>query len=104
MLIYQGRRSQPPFSSWLDRQKDKRLLATVFARLNRVRLGNLGDGRPVGEGVSELRIDYGAGYRIYSGRQGERIVIQLRAGRKRTQARDIPTAQRCWREFIDDQD
>jgi putative addiction module killer protein len=104
LRIYEGRNSRAPFSAWLDGQKDKRLVAIVFARLNRIRLGNLGDCRPVGEGVSELRIDYGPGYRIYFGRLGNRAVLLLCAGSKRTQTQDIASAQRYWRNFIDDQD
>jgi putative addiction module killer protein len=73
----------------------------LCARLNRVRLGNLGDCQSVGGGVHELRIDFGPGYRVYYGRQGLLVVVLLCGGTKRTQARDIVTAQAYWKEYLD---
>jgi putative addiction module killer protein len=64
-------------------------------------LGNFGDCKPVGGGVEELRIDFGPGYRIYFGRQGPFIAVLLCTGDKRTQARDIVTAQKRWKEYLD---
>lgn len=71
----------------------------ILARLARVRLGNLGDCKPVGEGVSELRVDYGPGYRVYFGQKGRTLVVLLCGGDKRTQDRDIRLAKLYWREF-----
>lgn len=64
-----------------------------------MKLGNFGDVKPVGEGVSERRIDYGPGYRLYFGRDGERLVILLAGGTKRRQQRDIDRAKAAWREY-----
>jgi len=67
--------------------------------LNRVRLGNFGDCRPVGKGVNELRVDYGPGYRVYYGRSKTAIVILLCGGSKRSQSKDIPLAQAYWADY-----
>jgi putative addiction module killer protein len=64
----------------------------ILIRLRRVSLGNFGDAKPVGEGVSELRVDYGPGYRVYFLRRGETLVVLLGGGDKRTQSRDIQRA------------
>jgi putative addiction module killer protein len=94
----------PWFSRWLDALKDKRAVAIIRARLNRVRLGNFGDSKPVGGGVEELRIDFGPGYRVYFGRDGESVVILLCGGTKRTQSKDIATAQALWKDYLDGKD
>ena len=70
-----------------------------FSRLARVRQGNLGDCKPVGEGVSELRVDYGPGYRVYFGQKGRTLVVLLCGGDKRSQDRDIRLAKQFWQEF-----
>ena len=70
------------------------------ARLNRIRLGYFGYCKSVGRGVEELRIDFGPGYRLYYARHGSLIVVLLCGGDKRTQARDIRTAQRYWEEYL----
>jgi putative addiction module killer protein len=76
-------------------------VAIVRARLNRIRLGNFGDCKPVGGGVEELRIDFGPGYRVYFGREGSSVVILLCGGSKRAQAGDVGRARRYWKEFVD---
>jgi len=91
-----------PFSDWLASMRDARAVGVVRARLNRIRLGNFGDCKAVGSGVEELRIDLGPGYRIYLGRQGPLLVVLLSGGDKRTQARDIVTARKYWKEYLDD--
>ncbi len=70
-----------------------------MARLKRVQLGNLGDHRGVGEGVYELRIDFGSGYRVYFGEDGKRLIVLLIGGTKKTQTRDIETAKRYWSDY-----
>lgn len=80
------------FSDWLESLRDRQARARIQARILRLRVGNLGDVKPVGEGVSELRIDYGPGYRIYFLLKGPELVILLAGGDKKTQARDIKTA------------
>ena len=83
----------------MDDLNDKRAVARVLARLARFRQDNLGDCKSVGEGVSELRVDYGPGYRIYLGQKGHTLVVLLCGGDKRTQARDIRLAKQYWHEF-----
>lgn len=85
------------FIAWLDGLRDIRARARVQARIERLADGNAGDVEPVGEGVSELRIDYGPGYRVYFKKQGRAVVILLAGGDKRTQAGDIRTALRLAR-------
>jgi putative addiction module killer protein len=85
------------FAHWLDGLRDLRARARVQVRIERLAAGNPGDVRPVGEGVSELRIDYGPGYRVYFKRVGREIVILLAGGDKRTQPADIRTALRLAR-------
>lgn len=80
------------YVKWLDSLRDIRARARILVRVERLIAGNPGDVKPVGEGVSELRIDYGPGYRVYYKRQGREVVILLAGGTKRTQASDIKAA------------
>ena len=80
------------FDRWLGKLKDRRAAARVLIRINRLAAGNPGDVRPVGGGISELRIDYGPGYRVYYLREGDRLVLLLCGGDKSTQRADIATA------------
>ena len=86
-------RQMPEFSAWLSRLKDADAVARIVARIRRMELGNPGDTRSVGHGVMEMRIAYGAGYRVYYVTRGAAIVILLCAGDKRTQRQDIKRAQ-----------
>lgn len=85
-------RKTEAFAKWLDGLHDIRARARILARLERLALGNPGDLKSVGEGVSELRIDYGPGYRVYYKKQRYNIIILLAGGDKSTQAGDIKTA------------
>jgi putative addiction module killer protein len=85
-------RKTDAFARWLDNLRDLRARARIQARIERLAAGNPGDVAPVGEGVSELRIDYGPGYRVYFKKQGRELIVLLTGGDKRTQARDIETA------------
>ena len=85
------------FAQWLDGLRDVRARARVQVRVERLAAGNAGDVAPVGEGVSELRIDYGPGYRVYFKKHGREVVILLAGGDKRTQSADINTALRLAR-------
>jgi len=87
-------RKTEAFVKWLDSLDDIRARARVLVRIERLASGNPGDVEPVGEGVSELRINYGPGYRVYYKQSGESLVILLAGGDKRTQPRDIKTALR----------
>ena len=82
---------------WLDGLRDIHARARILARPERLAAGNPGDVKPVGEGVSEMRIDYGPGYRVYYKKHGRVVVIPLAGGDKRTQASDIKTALRLSR-------
>lgn len=90
-------RKTDTFITWLDCLRDIRARARVQARIERLAAGNPGDVEPVGEGVSELRIDYGPGYRVYFKKQGREVVILLAGGDKSTQTADIKTALRLAR-------
>jgi len=81
------------FTNWFDNLKDRRARARVQARIDRMELGNFGDVAPVGEGVSELRIFYGPGYRVYFVQRGFTVVILLSGGDKSTQNSDIVKAK-----------
>jgi putative addiction module killer protein len=85
------------YVKWLDGLRDIRARARVLARVERLAAGNPGDAEPVGEGVSELRINYGPGYRVYYKQQGRELVILLAGGDKSSQPRDIQSALRLAR-------
>ena len=89
------------FDRWLMRLRDVRARARIQMRLDRLALGNPGDVKPVGEGISEMRIDYGPGYRVYFCHQGSALIVLLCGGDKTTQAADIACAKAIaahWRE------
>ena len=90
-------RKTATFSKWIDSLRDIRARARVQARIERLAVGHAGDAKPVGQGVSELRIDYGPGYRVYFRKQGRSVVVLLTGGDKKTQTRDIKTALRLAR-------
>lgn len=81
------------FDHWLSGLRDRRAVARIAARLDRLAAGNPGDAEPVGEGVSELRINYGPGYRVYFIQRGPVLIILLCGGDKSTQTRDITKAK-----------
>jgi putative addiction module killer protein len=87
------------FRKWRIRLKDERIRALIASRLDRLAFGNAGDVKPVGQGIGELRIDYGPGYRIYYQKRGNTVVILLCGGNKNTQANDIKTAKRLAKEW-----
>jgi putative addiction module killer protein len=88
-----------PFTAWLEALRDTKARAKIRVRLDRLRLGNLGDCQPVGAGVSELRIDFGPGYRAYFGQEGTKRIVLLCGGDKRTQEADIKKAQAYWADY-----
>ncbi len=99
VFVYCSRDGKLPFDDWLHDLRDQNAVARIVARIGRVRRGNLGDCKPVGEGVSELRVDYGPGYRVYFGQKGQTLVILLCGGDKRTQEHDIQIAKNYWRDY-----
>ena len=80
------------FDRWLVGLRDRQARARIEARIRRLSLGNPGDVKPIGHGISELRIDYGPGYRVYFVRRGDMLIVLLAGGDKRTQSRDIEEA------------
>lgn len=91
MLVTEIRQTDV-FAAWFEGLKDRAARARITARIRRLSLGNPGDVKPVGQGVSEMRIDYGPGYRVYFVQRGEMLVILLCGGDKRDQSRDIARA------------
>ncbi len=89
------------FAAWLDALRDIHARARVQARIERMATGNFGDMKSVGEGISELRIDYGPGFRIYFTKRGSQLIILLVGGDKSSQRRDIQTAQRLARDLLE---
>ncbi len=90
------------FRKWRVRLRDQRIRALIASRLDRLAYGNAGDVKPVGQGISELRIDYGPGYRIYFQKRGKTIIILLCGGDKSTQAKDTQTAKRLAAEWSEE--
>jgi putative addiction module killer protein len=89
------------FVQWLDALRDVQARARVQARIERLAGGNPGDVAPIGEGVSELRINYGPGYRVYFKQRGRELIILLAGGDKSTQAKDIKAALRLARNLLE---
>ena len=87
------------FRDWFDGLRDRQAQARIRMRLVRLERGLLGDVEPCGEGVSELRIDWGPGYRVYFARAGREIVLLLMGGDKRTQSADIKKAKEHWHDY-----
>ncbi len=85
-------RQTETYIKWFNSLRDREARVRVDIRLRRLSMGNAGDVKPVGKGVSELRIDYGAGYRVYFIQRGDTLIVLLAGGDKRTQNRDIQTA------------
>ncbi len=89
---------ESPFDLWMEGLRDSKGRGIIWNRLDRVEDGNFGDCEPVGEGVFELKIDFGPGYRVYFGEDGD-LVILLLGGTKKTQAKDIVKAKEYWRDY-----
>ncbi|MEC4985513.1 MAG: type II toxin-antitoxin system RelE/ParE family toxin [Oscillatoria sp. PMC 1076.18] len=88
-----------PFAEWFDSLRDLKVKTKINKRLRKVSQGNLGDSKFIGEGVCELRINFGAGYRIYFGQIETTIILLLCGGDKSTQERDIAKALEYWRDY-----
>jgi putative addiction module killer protein len=99
LRIYKTKEGIIPFEKWINSLSDLAAKQKIDQRLTRLQCGNLGDCKSVGEGVSELRINFGPGYRIYFGQDGDSLIILLFGGDKRTQSKDIKTAINYWNEF-----
>lgn len=93
LRIYEQSSGKKPFEDWLFGLRDKTVIARVAARLNRVAHGNMGDVKSLGDGLSELRLAFGGGYRVYFALDGDTIIILLSGGDKGSQTRDIKQAR-----------
>ena len=98
-LIYKTDSGAEPFNEYIESLRDRRAVSKIMARVNRAKLGNLGDYRSVGAGVIELRIPFGPGYRVYAGLQGEDLIVLLCAGDKSSQDNDVSNAINYWEDL-----
>lgn len=99
LRFFETEAGRAPAKDWLDTREDTEEYGAIMVRLERVRQGNFGDHRSLGDGVSELRIDFGLGYRVYYGQHGRKLVILLVVGSKQSQDQDIKTAKQYWKNF-----
>jgi putative addiction module killer protein len=97
---YKSTAGGEPFTKWLSDLPDKQARARILARLERLEAGNFGDAKFLRDGVSELRIDWGPGYRVYFGRDGQTVIVLLCGGDKRKQDADIRKAVTLWQEYV----
>jgi putative addiction module killer protein len=100
VIVFADQKGKEPFTEWLYGLKDGTNRQRVMSRIRRLEQGNFGDCEPVGEGVSELRLFFGAGYRVYFGEDADNIVVLLTGGDKRSQQKDIKQAKAYWREYV----
>ena len=99
VVVYHAPDGWAPFEEWIESLRDEKGKSIVTARLGRVRVGNLGDCRPVGQGVLELRVGFGPGYRVYFGQEGQTVIILLCGGDKKSQKKDIQNALVYWADY-----
>jgi putative addiction module killer protein len=98
LIDYETSTGKCPIREWLD-HLDHIVSARIQARLKRVAYGNFGDAKPVGQGVSELKLTFGSGYRVYFGQHGDEIIVLLCGGDKSSQNDDIEMAKNYWLDF-----
>ena len=99
LRVYETPSGTFPFDDWISNLRDAKARARIQIRLDRLEQGNLGDCEPVGEGVHELKMDFGPGYRVYFAEENSKIVLLLIGGDKSSQTRDIKTAIKYWRQY-----
>ena len=99
LILYVTTEGREPFTEWLSSLRDLKARAKIRVRLDRVSLGNFGDCHGVGDGIQELRINYGPGYRVYFAQEGTMIVLLLCGGDKSSQTKDIETAKQSWTDY-----
>ena len=99
VLSYEDDQSDEPYAIWLTKLADRQAKARVLVRVSRMAGGNFGDCKPVAEGVWELRIDWGPGYRVYYAQSGKRLILLLTGGDKRKQQVDIDAAVGYWNDW-----
>jgi putative addiction module killer protein len=99
IVLYADEGGNEPFQAWIDSLRDPKSRRRIISRLFRVQQGNYGDVKPIGDGLSELRIFFGPGYRVYFGEDAGNIVVILCGGDKDSQSRDIEDAKAYWKEY-----
>lgn len=99
ILDYLTSEGRDPFKEWLADLADRQARARVAVRVQRMAAGNFGDHKPLSDGVWELKIDHGPGYRVYYAQAGRKLVLLLIGGDKRRQQSDIETAVRYWQDW-----
>jgi putative addiction module killer protein len=99
LIIYADKMGYEPFQEWIDELRDRQGRQRIIKRIQRLQLGNYGDVEPIGEGLSERRLFFGPGYRVYFGESGGNIVVLLCGGDKSSQSRDIENAKAYWQEY-----
>ncbi len=99
VIIYADEHGAEPFTKWLEGLRDGQVRRRVLIRLRRVEQGNYGDCKSLQEGLYELRFDFGSGYRVYFGEEGDTVVVLLMGGDKNTQKKDIEKAKIYWKEY-----
>lgn len=96
--LFETARGKIPFLEWRD-ELDKLTRSKIRTRIDRIALGSFGDSKSIGDGIFELRIDFGPGYRVYFGRHNAIVIVLLTGGDKGSQQRDINKAKRYWQEY-----
>lgn len=99
IIVYQDPRGHEPFTAWLEGLRDAQVRRRILIRLRRVAQGNFGDVKALKGGVFELRLQFGSGYRIYFGEDGNTLVVLLLGGDKSSQYKDIELAKVYWMEY-----
>jgi len=97
--VYVDSTGKTPFTDWMEKLRDRKARVKIHTRIDRLRLGNAGDYKTLGNGLFELRIHYGPGYRIYFGKAGESLILLLCAGNKATQRQDVNLAKQYWMDY-----
>jgi putative addiction module killer protein len=95
---YTDEQGKSPYAQWLNSLRDARTKAKIIMQVDKMELGLFGDVEPIGEGLSELRIHYGPGYRVYYGKEGNQVYLLLCGGDKSTQSKDIKKAKQYWKD------
>ena len=96
---YASRDGKTPFTDWLKKLRDRIACQKIHVQIDRLRLGNTGDYKSLGDGIYELRIHYGPGYRIYYGKEANKIILLLCGGNKASQRQDVNLAKQYWKDY-----
>ncbi len=100
VIVYADEDGKEPFTQWLKRLREPKTRRRILQRIARVQSGNYGDFKSLKDGVFELWLSFGSGYRVYFGEDGDTIVVLLSGGDKSTQNKEIETAKRYWKEYL----